>query len=82
MNELQITARQLRDGDVLVFRADGYLSVEAEVRIMAALNRWVETLPVKVYPLLLDQGLSLETLSAEGMRDLGWVRVEQFAEAH
>jgi hypothetical protein len=73
---LAAAAAQLQDGDVLVLRTDEHLSDEMATRIGAAVTDLGRRLGRTLYSVVLDRGLTLETIPAARLRQLGWVRAD------
>lgn len=73
---IEAVAAQLQDGDVLVVRSPHTFSDAARVRLQQQMGEFWARQGCHVPVLILEDGLTLETIPRERMRQLGWVSVD------
>jgi hypothetical protein len=74
---VEMTAGQLQPGDIAILRHPGALSDSALARIAKDWELFCEKAGLARIPVLvLEEGMTLETIPRDRLRRMGWVRAE------
>jgi hypothetical protein len=74
---IEAAAAQLQDGDVLVFHTDQHLTDAMVARLRTQTEDVIAArMGIKLTAIVMDDGMTLETIPADRLRQLGWVRAD------
>jgi hypothetical protein len=73
---IETAAAQLQDGDVAILHYPGHLSEAQAARLKVSWEAFWVGRGIHVPCLIFDEGMTLETIPAARLRQLGWVRAD------